>query len=77
MLLMFSCKADENNIKYYSPDLGILSLMYHRFDENKYPSTNIATAQGIGVSSRREFAGARARAAASGSGEAPFYFPPQ
>ena len=20
---------------------GILSLMYHRFDENKYPSTNI------------------------------------
>ena len=38
---MFSCKADENNIKYYSPDLGILSLMYHRFDENKYPSTNI------------------------------------
>ena len=41
MLLMFSCKADENNIKYYSPDMGILSLMYHRFDENKYPSTNI------------------------------------
>ena len=38
---MFSCKADENNIKYYSPDMGILSLMYHRFDENKYPSTNI------------------------------------
>ena len=21
--------------------VGILSLMYHRFDENKYPSTNI------------------------------------
>jgi len=34
-------KAEENNIKYYSNDLGILSLMYHRFDENKYPSTNI------------------------------------
>ena len=33
--------ADENNIKYYSNELGILSLMYHRFDENKYPSTNI------------------------------------
>jgi hypothetical protein len=33
---MFSCKADENNIKYYSPDMGILSLMYHRFDEVKY-----------------------------------------
>ena len=29
------------NIKYYSDDKGILSLMYHRFDENKYPSTNI------------------------------------
>ena len=22
-------------------DFGIISLMYHRFDENKYPSTNI------------------------------------
>ena len=27
-------------MKYYSKDNGILSLMYHRFDENKYPSTN-------------------------------------
>ena len=34
-------KAEENNIKYYSKDSCILSLMYHRFDENKYPSTNI------------------------------------
>ena len=34
-------KAEEKNIKYYSDDRGILSLMYHRFDENKYPSTNI------------------------------------
>jgi len=34
-------RADENNIKYYSNDMGILSLMYHRFDEKKYPSTNI------------------------------------
>ena len=33
--------SDENNIKYYSSDEGILSLMYHRFNENKYPSTNI------------------------------------
>ena len=33
-------KAEEKNIKYYSDDKGILSLMYHRFDENKYPSTN-------------------------------------
>ena len=34
-------KAEENNIKYYSKDMGLLALMYHRFDENKYPSTNI------------------------------------
>tara|TARA_Y100000389_G_scaffold185555_1_gene205097 strand:+ start:333 stop:1394 length:1062 start_codon:yes stop_codon:yes gene_type:complete len=34
-------KADETNIKYYSNEKGILSLMYHRFDENRYPSTNI------------------------------------
>ena len=33
--------ADENNIKYYSGDEGILSIMYHRFNESKYPSTNI------------------------------------
>ena len=33
--------SEENNIKYYSNDNGILSLMYHRFNENKYPSTNI------------------------------------
>jgi peptidoglycan/xylan/chitin deacetylase (PgdA/CDA1 family) len=33
--------SDENNIKYYSGDEGILSLMYHRFNEDKYPSTNI------------------------------------
>ena len=33
--------SDENNIKHYSDDEGILSLMYHRFNENKYPSTNI------------------------------------
>jgi poly-beta-1,6-N-acetyl-D-glucosamine N-deacetylase len=33
--------SDENNIKYYSADEGILSIMYHRFDESKYPSTNI------------------------------------
>ena len=33
--------SDENNIKYYSNDEGILSLMYHRFNEFKYPSTNI------------------------------------
>ena len=36
-----SSKSDENNIKHYSNDEGILSIMYHRFNENKYPSTNI------------------------------------
>ncbi len=33
--------ADETNFKQYSNDEGILSIMYHRFNENKYPSTNI------------------------------------
>ena len=42
LLFSFNSKAEEKNIKYYSDDKGILSLMYHRFDENKYPSTNIA-----------------------------------
>ena len=33
--------AEEKNSKYFNDELGTLSLMYHRFDENKYPSTNI------------------------------------
>ena len=43
IILLFTThsKTDENNIKYYSNDMGILALMYHRFDEKKYPSTNI------------------------------------
>tara|TARA_A100001011_G_scaffold47220_1_gene44657 strand:+ start:807 stop:1868 length:1062 start_codon:yes stop_codon:yes gene_type:complete len=44
IIILFSSigsKADENNIKYYSKDEGILSIMYHRFNESKYPSTNI------------------------------------
>jgi len=41
ILFETNCKAEENNIKYYSDDMGILSLMYHRFNENQYPSTNI------------------------------------
>tara|TARA_B100000035_G_scaffold131648_1_gene111894 strand:+ start:292 stop:1353 length:1062 start_codon:yes stop_codon:yes gene_type:complete len=40
-LLIHNSNSDENNSKYYSNDSGILSLMYHRFNENKYPSTNI------------------------------------
>ena len=38
---MSNSNAQENNSKYYSNDNGVLSLMYHRFNENKYPSTNI------------------------------------
>jgi peptidoglycan/xylan/chitin deacetylase (PgdA/CDA1 family) len=41
LLFTSNCKAEEKKIKYYSDDKGILSLMYHRFNENKYPSTNI------------------------------------
>ena len=41
IIFITNSKADDNNIKYYSDDMGILTLMYHRFDENKYPSTNI------------------------------------
>ena len=38
---LVNSSSQENNIKYYSNDNGVLSLMYHRFNENKYPSTNI------------------------------------
>ena len=41
LLFISNSKAEETNIKYYSDDRGILSLMYHRFNEDKYPSTNI------------------------------------
>ena len=40
-MLIFNSNAEDNNIKQYSKDEGVLSIMYHRFDENKYPSTNI------------------------------------
>ena len=29
----------DNNLNF--DDYGIISIMYHRFNENKYPSTNI------------------------------------
>ena len=43
LIFIFSTnsKAEENNIKLFSSDEGVLSIMYHRFDEFKYPSTNI------------------------------------
>ena len=40
-LLVSKTLAEENSIKKYYNDNGVLGLMYHRFDENKYPSTNI------------------------------------
>ena len=40
-LLFTNSNAEENNIKQYSGDEGVLSIMYHRFNENKYPSTNV------------------------------------
>ena len=33
-----SHSEDSRNFEF---DKGIITLMYHRFDENKYPSTNI------------------------------------
>ena len=41
ILFLSHSKSQENNSKHYSNDNGILSIMYHRFNENKYPSTNI------------------------------------
>jgi len=42
IILTFSSNAQENNVKYFSNDEGVLSVMYHRFNESKYPSTNIS-----------------------------------
>ncbi len=38
---IYSSALAEKNLNYYSSDHGVLSIMYHRFNENKYPSTNI------------------------------------
>ena len=38
---LVNSNSQDNNSKYYSNDSGILSILYHRFNENKYPSTNI------------------------------------
>ena len=40
-IFLVNSKSDENNSKFFSNDSGVLSIMYHRFNENKYPSTNI------------------------------------
>ena len=41
MSFLTNSNSGENNSKSFSNDSGVLSLMYHRFNENKYPSTNI------------------------------------
>ncbi len=40
-MFFLNANAESVNKKYYHSERGILSLMYHRFDENEYPSTNI------------------------------------
>jgi peptidoglycan/xylan/chitin deacetylase (PgdA/CDA1 family) len=42
IILTFNSNAQENNTRYFSNDEGVLSIMYHRFNEFKYPSTNIS-----------------------------------
>ena len=41
-LFFLNANAATVNKKYYHEELGIIALMYHRFGESKYPSTNIA-----------------------------------
>ena len=33
--------SEETYSKYFSNEKGIISIMYHRFNESEYPSTNI------------------------------------
>jgi len=40
-LFSINSNAEDNNSKQYSKDEGVVSIMYHRFNESKYPSTNI------------------------------------
>jgi hypothetical protein len=39
LLFLLPSKSFAENLK----EKGIISLMYHRFEENKYPTTNIKT----------------------------------
>ena len=41
IFINLNSNAAENNKKSYSKDEGVVAIMYHRFNENKYPSTNI------------------------------------
>ena len=40
-IIFLNVKAEVVNKKYFKDEQGILAIMYHRFEENKYPSTNI------------------------------------
>ena len=43
-LIIFICYSNilfAENSRYFSFDKGIVPLIYHRFNESKYPSTNI------------------------------------
>jgi peptidoglycan/xylan/chitin deacetylase (PgdA/CDA1 family) len=41
LLLLSASKSLAINLSEFNPDKGVIALMYHRFNENKYPSTNI------------------------------------
>ena len=42
LFIFFHSNTSAEEVKQYNPDdQGVLSIMYHRFEENKYPSTNI------------------------------------
>ena len=41
LLLLLTSKSLSEIINNLNTKAGIITLMYHRFDENKYPSTNI------------------------------------
>ena len=41
MFIFFSTALFAENNRYFSFDKGIVSLIYHRFNEPKYPSTNV------------------------------------
>ena len=44
IICFFFCEisySQETYNKFFSNEKGIVSIMYHRFNETKYPSTNI------------------------------------
>jgi len=41
IIIFLSSNSYSENSRYFEFDKGIIALMYHRFDEHKYPSTNI------------------------------------